>query len=75
MRQQPRGRRCRPKELPGESIRRIRLNAGVDGLNPLEPIASVELEPLKKRRRDRLVGKTQTVQRQMWNSASFLSLL
>jgi len=61
--------------LPGESIRRIRLNAGIDGLNPLELIASMELEPLKKRYGDRWVGNTQIVQRQMRRSASFLSLL
>lgn len=31
------------------------LEAGIDGLNPLEPIASMELEPLKKRYGDRLI--------------------
>jgi uroporphyrinogen decarboxylase len=31
------------------------LDAGIDGLNPLEPIASMELEPLKKRYGDRLI--------------------
>lgn len=31
------------------------LDVGIDGLNPLEPIAGMELEPLKKRYGDRLV--------------------